>query len=195
VGYVLPLVYPVFIPGTLLTPGYQGTLGFGFPTAIGASVARPERALVSLNGDGGFGVSMQELSTLRALNANVTVVVMTDGLFGNVDRAQRQRFGRSHGVELVNPDFVRLAESFDVSAQRVTTPEALCAALKEAIATPGPALLEVPIGEMPTPWHLLRDYLTPPAPAPPNPLATTEGNDVVVQARKNTGADRRGGRR
>ncbi|WP_433607308.1 thiamine pyrophosphate-dependent enzyme [Dactylosporangium sp. CA-139114] len=170
VGYVLPLAYPVSRPGELITPGYQGTLGYALPTAIGAALARPGSRVVVLSGDGGLGYALAELGTLARLNADVTVVVMADGRFGNVHRAQRQRFGRSLGTRLANPDFVRLADAFGVPAVRVRDPEGLSAALRESAATPGPALIEVPVGEMPHPWHLLIDAVAPPVPVAPSPL-------------------------
>ena len=118
IGYLARTLYPVYQPGTFLTPGYQGTLGYGFPTALGAAAGNPGRAVVSINGDGGFGWAMQELSTLRKYNLNVAIVVLADGHFGNVKRFQEEQFGATHEVDLCNPAFDKLAAAFDVPFAR-----------------------------------------------------------------------------
>lgn len=161
VGYVAAVGYPVYEPRTYLTPGYQGTLGYGFPAALGAKVARPDRAVVSITGDGGFGWNLPELATARKYSIGLVTVVFDDGAFGNVRRSQREDFdGRYIGTELANPDFVALAEAFGVAGTRATTPEQLVGVLREALSGGEPVLVDVPVGEMPNPWHLLH---TPPA--------------------------------
>ena len=169
-GYPSSLAFPVRVPGTFLTAGYQGTLGFAYPTALGVAAANPDRAVVSVSGDGGFGWSLQELATAKRYGLAVVSVVFVDGFFGNVRTLQKRQFGRTYGAELHNPDFVRLAESFGVDAERVGTPDALGKALAGALAARKPALIEVPVGEFPSPWHLLRSYAPRKSPAPPNPL-------------------------
>jgi acetolactate synthase I/II/III large subunit len=160
VGYVARAHYPVYEPSTLINPGYQGTLGFGFPTALGAAVGNPKRAVVSITGDGGFGYGLAELATAARYGLNITVVVFNDGLFGNVRTLQRQQFGESFADELYNPRFDLLAQAFGITYARVDGPEALVPALSHAIRNGGPTLIEAPVGEMPSPWHLMR--LTPP---------------------------------
>lgn len=156
VGYLAAVGYPVHHPGTLLTPGYQGTLGYGYPSALGVKVGNPDRAVVSLNGDGGFCWNMQELATARKYNIAVTAVVFNDNAYGNVRRIQADEFeGRFIGSDLTSPDFVRLAESFSVPAVRAETPARLAGALKECLTEPGPSLIEVPVTEMPSVWPLL----------------------------------------
>jgi acetolactate synthase-1/2/3 large subunit len=100
--------------------------------------------------------------------------VFNDSAFGNVKRMQLSQFGRTLGADLTNPDFVKLAGAFGVDATRVSTPEALVGALREAIAGKRPALIEVPVREMPNPWHLLRAHYAGPKPPPPNPLGAPE---------------------
>ncbi|MCL4368908.1 MAG: thiamine pyrophosphate-binding protein [Actinobacteria bacterium] len=156
VGYVARMVMPVYSPRTFITPGYQGTLGYGFPTALGAAYGNPGRAVVSITGDGGFGYNMQELSTARKYGLAVTVVVFNDGHFGNVRTIQKTQFGGEIGVDLLNPDFRQLAGAFGVAYALVDSPIALEAEMKRATASGGPALIEVRIGEVPGPWHLLR---------------------------------------
>ncbi|WP_309111435.1 thiamine pyrophosphate-dependent enzyme [Saccharothrix sp.] len=156
VGYLAAVGYPVHRPGTFLTPGYQGTLGYGYPSALGVKVGNPDREVVSINGDGGFCWNVQELATARKYGIGVTAVVFNDNAYGNVKRIQADEFeGRFIGSDLASPDFVRLAESFGVPAVRATTPDALAGALKESFSEPGPSLIEVPVGEMPSVWPLL----------------------------------------
>ncbi|MGW0820298.1 thiamine pyrophosphate-dependent enzyme [Streptomyces sp. NPDC002845] len=156
VGYLAAVGYPVHHPGTFLTPGYQGTLGYGYPTALGVKVGNPDRAVVSVNGDGGFCFNVQELATARKYGIGVVAVVFNDNAYGNVRRIQADEFeGRYIGSDLASPDFVRLAESFGVPAVRAGTPGGLAGALKEALGETGPSLIEVPVGEMPSVWPLL----------------------------------------
>ncbi|MCL4464756.1 MAG: thiamine pyrophosphate-binding protein [Chloroflexi bacterium] len=171
VGYVARIVLPVYSPRTFITPGYQGTLGYGFPTALGVAFGNPGRAVVSITGDGGFGYNMQELSTAKKYGLAVTVVVFNDGHFGNVRTIQKTQFGGEIGVDLLNPDFRQLAGAFGVAYARVDSPAALEAEMKKATASGGPALIEVRIGEVPSPWHLarLRPNVTATRPAPPTP--------------------------
>lgn len=156
VAYVARAAYPVYEPRTYLGPGYQGTLGYGFPTALGAKVARPGRAVVSITGDGGFGYGLSELATARQYGIGLVTVVFNDAAYGNVRRDQRTKFGsRVIGTELHNPDFVALAAAFGVGGERVTTPDRLAGALRAAVAADEPYVIEVPVEEMPDPWHLL----------------------------------------
>jgi acetolactate synthase I/II/III large subunit len=180
VGYLAPLAYPVYEPRTFLTPGYQGTLGYGFPTGLGAAVGLPGRTVVSITGDGGFGWSLQELATAARYEIPLITVVFADGAFGNVRRIQREVFGREFGTELKNPDFMLLARAFDVDAVRAETPEALEDTLRSAIASPrGPLLIEVPVGEMPSPWHLIHRLSKYPHPEPANPLDAPPGGTAA----------------
>src|SRR5207253_6499563 len=84
--------FPVYHPRTLLTSGYQGTLGYGFATALGAQVGNPDRKVVSINGDGGFMYNVQELSTMAQQQIPLVTVVFNDNAFGNVRRIQTLRF-------------------------------------------------------------------------------------------------------
>ncbi len=155
VGYWSRNGFPVYEPGTFLTPGYQGTLGMAFPTSLGAQVAAPERKVVSVSGDGGFMYNVQELSTMAQQGINAVAVVFNDGAYGNVRRAQRLQYG-GHilGTDLHNPDFARLAELFGVSGARATNAAELRLALRSALSSNTPALIEVPVEEMPTPFNI-----------------------------------------
>ncbi len=153
VSYASRLLYPVYKPRTYLSTGYQGTLGWGYPTALGAKAANPDRPVVAVHGDGGFMFGVQEMATAVAHNIGVVALVFNDNAYGNVKRIQQNNYeGRTVVSDLVNPDFVRLAESFGMRGERVTTPEALRPALKAAIKANAPALIEIPVGEFPDPW-------------------------------------------
>jgi acetolactate synthase-1/2/3 large subunit len=148
---------PVYEPRTLITPGFQGTLGYAYPTALGAKIACPDKRVLSISGDGGFMFNVQELSTAVAHGINVVSIVMNDGAFGNVKRIQQTTYGgRMIGVDLRNPDFVALAESFGMRGMKAETPEALRAALRTAFSSGGPALIEIPVGELPSIWGLIK---------------------------------------
>src|SRR5690606_23065107 len=146
--------------------------GYGFPTALGAAVGARGARVVSLTGDGGFGWNLQELATARKYNLPVTVVVFNDGYYGNVRAIQNRVFGANVAVDLQNPDFMTLAKAFGVPGVVAHNPQELGAAVRESLNEPGPVLIEVPVGEMPSPWPLLR--LQPmagtEASAPPSPL-------------------------
>lgn len=163
VGFASWYGFPVYEPRTFITSGYQGTLGSGFPTALGAKVANPDRPVVAITGDGGFMFGVQELSTAVQFNIGVVTLVFNNNAYGNVRRDQRERFdGRVVAADLVNPDFVRLAESFGVAAGRVTSPDHFRAALEKALGHGGPYLLaiEVPRHSEVSPWA----FIHPPAP-------------------------------
>lgn len=163
VGFASWYGFPVYEPRTFITSGYQGTLGSGFPTALGAKVANPDTPVVAITGDGGFMFGVQELSTAVQFNIGVVTLVFNNNAYGNVRRDQRERFdGRVVAADLVNPDFVRLAESFGVAAGRVTSPDHFRAALEKALGHGGPYLLaiEVPRDSEVSPWA----FIHPPAP-------------------------------
>ena len=157
-GFAAMFAFPVYEPRTFVTSGYQGTLGFGFPTALGVKAAFPHRPVVSVTGDGGFMFAVQELATAVQYGINLVTLVFNNNSYGNVYRDQQQQFGgRILGSELVNPDFVKLAESFGVSARAVETPAALRPVLEHALAADRPFLIEVrvPRGTDSDPWRII----------------------------------------
>ncbi len=158
VGFASWYGFPVYEPRTFITSGYQGTLGSGFPTALGAKVANPDKPVVAITGDGGFMFGVQELATAAQFNIGVVTLVFNNNAYGNVRRDQIQRFdGRVVASDLVNPDFVKLAESFGVAAARVTSPEGFRPALEKALAHDGPYVIavEVPKDSEVTPWTFI----------------------------------------
>ena len=153
VGYGADSWLPVYHPRTYITSSYYGNLGYAFPTALGAKVAMPERAVVAISGDGGFLYNSQELATAVKYGINAVAIVFNDNAYGNVLRDQRNLYeGRTIGSELHNPDFVKLAEAYGAKGVRVAGgPEDLEAALAEALSDDTPAVIEVPVGGMERP--------------------------------------------
>jgi acetolactate synthase-1/2/3 large subunit len=158
VGFTSWFGFPVYQPRTFITSGYQGTLGSGFPTALGAKVAHPDRPVVAITGDGGFMFAVQELATAVQFKIGVVALVFNNNAYGNVRRDQLTVFdGRVVAANLVNPDFVKLAESFGVGAARVTSPADFKPALEKALADGGPYLIavDVPRDSEVSPWAFI----------------------------------------
>jgi acetolactate synthase-1/2/3 large subunit len=151
IGYHSRPFWPVYEPRTYLTSSYSGNLGFAFPTGLGARVARPDRPVVVVCGDGGFLFNSQELSTAARYGIAVVVVVFNDDSYGNVARDLDETWGGSIGADLANPDFMRLAEAYGVTGLRAKEPTDVGDLVREAIALERPVLIEVPVGRMPRP--------------------------------------------
>jgi acetolactate synthase-1/2/3 large subunit len=156
-GFAARLMLPVYQPRTFLSPGYQDNLGWGFATALGAQDARRDVPVVSINGDGGFMYTANELATAVRHRIPLAAIVFSDGSFGNVRRIQEEQFGnRLIASDLANPDFVKFAESFGAAAERAHNAEELRAALGRAYPRrAGPTLIDVPVGPMPSPWEFI----------------------------------------
>jgi acetolactate synthase-1/2/3 large subunit len=148
-GYYCRNYFRARAPHTYLTSSSHGTLGCAYPIGLGAKVAYPARAVVSLSGDGGFLYNAQELATAVQHRINAVAIVFNDNAYGNVLRAQMEEFdGHVLGTKLHNPDFVALAHSFGAHGVRADDANELHEALGEAIASENgkPALIEVPVG-------------------------------------------------
>ncbi len=150
--------FPFYEPRTFVHAGYQGTLGFGFATALGVQVGNPDKKVISINGDGGFMYTMPELATAVRHKIPLVAVVFNDGAFGNVKRIQQENYGgKVMASSLTNPDFVKLAESFGAAGIRATDANELRSAIREGFANNHPTLIDVPVGEMPSIWgHIFR---------------------------------------
>jgi acetolactate synthase I/II/III large subunit len=156
IGFAARLTYPVYKPRTFLSPGFQDNLGWGFATALGAQDARRDVPVISVNGDGGFMYTANELATAVRHRIPLTTIVFSDGAFGNVRRIQQEQFGnRLIASDLTNPDFVKFADSFGIAAERARNPEELRGALRRALARREPGLIEVPVGPFPSPWEFI----------------------------------------
>jgi acetolactate synthase-1/2/3 large subunit len=151
IGYHSRPFWPVYEPRTYLTSSYSGNLGYGFPTALGAKVARPDRPVVAVCGDGGFLFNSQELSTAVRYGIAIVVVVFNDDSYGNVARDLDEAWGGSVGADLANPDFMRFAEAYGVTGIRAKEATDVGDLVREAIALDRPVLIEVPVGRMPRP--------------------------------------------
>ena len=144
VAYIGWYAYPVYKPRTFISSGFSGTLGYGFPTALGVKVGNPDKPVVSITGDGGFLFGGSDLATAVQFGINLVTVVVNNSSYGNVLRDQQRMFeGRHSGSVLTNPDFVAYAKAFGVAAWRVETADGLRDALREALAGNTPALIEV----------------------------------------------------
>ncbi len=156
VGYVSRFAYPVYEPRTFLSTGYQGTLGWGFASALGAKAASPDKVVLSISGDGGFMFTASELATAARHNIGLIAVVFNDNAFGNVRRIQIEDYeGRAIASDLDSPDFVKLAEAFGVTACRVDAPDDLQREIEHAISRGGPTVIEVPMEDVPSPWSYI----------------------------------------
>ncbi len=137
--------YPFRAPRQSLTSGGLGTMGFGFPAAIGAQIAFPDRQVIAFVGDGGFQMTAQELATAVQYRTNTKVVVMNNGYLGMVRQWQQTFYeGRYSAVEMDGaPDFIKLAEAYGAKGLRVTRPALLRGVLEEGLSTPGVVVMDV----------------------------------------------------
>jgi acetolactate synthase-1/2/3 large subunit len=125
---------PCYEPRIYLSPHGWSSIGFAFPAALGAKVARPERQVVVISGDGGFQLNMQELGTAAQYGIKVVVLLFNDGAWGALrDRQRDYHGGRYYGTDLLNPDFVKLAESYGLAATRVNSCQEMSVALENAL--------------------------------------------------------------
>ena len=152
-AYYSRVHYAAYEPRTYFTSSYSGNLGSAFPTALGVKVAQPNKVVVSVSGDGGFLFNSQELATAAQFGINVVAVVFNDSAYGNVKRDMKNLFGgHAVGVELKNPDFMKLADAYGVPGIQIRTADEFGDALGKAISLNSPVLLEVVIPEMPSPF-------------------------------------------
>ncbi|NLB41958.1 MAG: acetolactate synthase large subunit, partial [Clostridiales bacterium] len=132
-------------PRRLVTSGGLGTMGFGFPAALGAALSNPDAPVISVVGDGGFQMNIQELATASDENIPVTTIILNNASLGMVRQWQEILYEKrfSHSLLPKNPDFTRVSESFGVKGYRVTTLEEFSQALQEALSLGKPAVLDV----------------------------------------------------
>ncbi|MCX7996403.1 MAG: biosynthetic-type acetolactate synthase large subunit [Patescibacteria group bacterium] len=131
-------------PDSFISSGGAGTMGFGLPAAMGAKVAAPEREVICIAGDGGFQMTSHEMMTISAENIPVKVLVLNNNFLGMVRQWQQLFFERRYSfVDIKNPDFVKMAESYFVPAEKVTDRAGIDAALDRMLAAKGPYFVEV----------------------------------------------------
>ena len=143
--------FPVLRPRTFLYPTGSAALGYAVPAAIGARIARPDRAVVAVAGDGGFLYSVNELATAVKYRLPIVFLVVNDERFGAIHWLQEKFFGRAGEADLVNPDFPALARAFGCHGERVEAAE-LGEALRRTLAADGPTVLELRAAVEP-PWE------------------------------------------
>ncbi|WP_242649083.1 thiamine pyrophosphate-binding protein [Cognatiyoonia sediminum] len=162
--------FDILTPGSILTPGGFATMGFGPPAAIGAKLAAPERVVISLVGDGGFGQNPSMLATAVELNLGIVWLVMNNNAFGTIAGLQKAHYGLTYGTTFPGsaeaptngPGYAEIAKAYGAEGQRITSADELLPALKAAIASGKPTVLDVPMINNPTPttghWNILDIY-------------------------------------
>ena len=156
IGYWSNVAYPVNVPRTFITSSYFGTLGYAYPTALGAKVGMPDKRVVALCGDGGFMYNIQELSTAARYGINAVAVVFNNHAYGASMWDQTHQYGeRFIGTDLNNPDFLKVAEAFGVRGMKAD-PDGIGEALHQAMQADAPVLLEVELPNMMPPFQIVR---------------------------------------
>lgn len=162
--------FDILTPGSILTPGGFATMGFGPPAAIGAKLAAPERVVISLVGDGGFGQNPSMLATAVELNLGIIWLVMNNNAFGTIAGLQKAHYGLTYGTTFPGsaeaptngPGYADIAKAYGAEGLRISSANELFPALETAIASGKPTVLDVPMINNPTPttghWNILDIY-------------------------------------
>jgi acetolactate synthase-1/2/3 large subunit len=162
--------FPIYTPGSLLTPGGYATMGFGPPAAIGAKIADPKRTVISLVGDGGFGQNPSALATAVEHNLPIIWLVMNNNAFGTIAGLQKAHFGTTHGTvfssesdwKQMKPNYAAIARAYGCEGVRIESAAQLAPALRTALESGRPYVLDVPMKNNPTPttghWNILDIY-------------------------------------
>jgi acetolactate synthase-1/2/3 large subunit len=162
--------FDILTPGSILTPGGFATMGFGPPAAIGAKLAAPERVVISLVGDGGFGQNPSMLATAVELNLGIIWLVMNNNAFGTIAGLQKAHYGLTYGTTFPGspdaptngPGYAEIARAYGAEGIRISSADELLPALQAAIISGKPTVLDVPMINNPTPttghWNILDIY-------------------------------------
>lgn len=160
--------FPIYTPGTVLTPGGYATMGFGPPAALGVKIARPDKVVISMVGDGGFGQNPAMLATAAAENLAVIWVVMNNNAFGTIAGLQKAHYGMTYGTTFPKdgneymPHYADIAKAYGVDGVRVRSAADFRPALEAAIASGRPTVIDVAMVNNPTPtsghWNILDIY-------------------------------------
>ena len=137
--------YHFLKPRTLLTSGGLGTMGYGFPAALGAQVAFPGKLVIDIAGDGSFQMNSQELATVVQYQLPVKVAILNNGSLGMVRQWQEFFYGKRYSSSLiqeVSPDFVKLAEAYGAIGMRSVRPEEVVPTLQKALSTSKPVIID-----------------------------------------------------
>ncbi|CAM3654770.1 MULTISPECIES: thiamine pyrophosphate-binding protein [Brevibacillus] len=160
--------FPVYEPGTVLTPGGLATMGFGAPAALGAKIAQPNRVVISLVGDGGFGQNPAVLATAAEENIPVVWVIMNNYAFGTIAGLQKAHFGTTLGTlfkrdgKPYSPDYAAIARAYGVEGIKIESASEFKDALAKAIESNKPVVIDVQMQNIPTPtaghWNIMDIY-------------------------------------
>ena len=151
VAYAARVNFPVYKPRTSISSGYQGTLGFAFPTGLGVKVARPDAPVISICGDGGFMYCAGELAAAVQHGIPLVAIIFNNDAYGNVRMMQIRDYDeRVIASDLVNPDFVKLGEAFGANAFRAETEQQLREAMRYGFKSDLPTIIDVPMGDTPS---------------------------------------------
>ncbi len=160
--------FPVLTPGTVLTPGGLATMGFGAAAAVGAKVAAPDKVVISLIGDGGFGQNPSVLATVATEDVNVIIVVMNNSAFGTIAGLEKAHYGTTFGTLFLkdglsySPDYAAIAKAYGVNGVRINSAQEFGPALEAAISSGKATLLDVPMFNLPVPtaghWNIMDIY-------------------------------------
>lgn len=156
--------FPIYTPGSILTPGGFATMGFGSSAALGAKIAAPEKVVVSLIGDGGFGQNPSVLATAKEENIPVVWVVMNNSAFGTIAGLEMAHYDTTYGTRFqidgnsYSPDFAAIANGYGIKGIKIENAEQFKGALKEAIAANEPVVIDVAMKNEPVPtdgkWNI-----------------------------------------
>lgn len=160
--------FPIYEAGSILTPGGFATMGFGAPAALGAKVAQPDKVVVSLVGDGGFGQNPAVLATAAEENIPVVWIIMNNFAFGTIAGLQKAHFGTTLGTifekdgEVYSPDFASIAKAYGVEGIKIQSAEEFKPALQRAVASNKPVVIDVAMLNNPVPtsghWNIMDIY-------------------------------------
>lgn len=144
----VPQYYKFTKPRTFLTSGGLGTMGYGTGASIGAKIGMPDKRVVHIAGDGSFRMNCNELATINAYNLPIVIVVINNGTLGMVRQWQAMFYGGRYSATTLDrgPDFVKLAEAYDIKGYRATNEEELETALNKAFSTNEPVILDCHVG-------------------------------------------------
>ena len=160
--------FPIYEAGTILTPGGYATMGFGAPAALGAKIAKPDKVVISLVGDGGFGQNPAVLATAAEENIPVVWVIMNNYAFGTIAGLQQAHYGTTHGTVFqkdgkpYSPDFAAIARAYGVEGVKIQAAEEFKPTLKRAIEAKRPFVIDVAMLNEPVPtaghWNIMDIY-------------------------------------
>ena len=162
--------FDILEPGSILTPGGFATMGFGPPAAIGAKLAAPDRVVISLVGDGGFGQNPSMLATAVEMNLGIIWLVMNNNAFGTIAGLQKAHYGLTYGTTFpgdlgnteIKPNYSEIARAYGAEGIRIASAEELQPTLTAAISSGKPTVIDVPMINNPTPttghWNILDIY-------------------------------------